>query len=189
MLFSFGLVAVALLHGMAAVVAVPEAFFFAPATGAGRTDTGSRNTRGRILLYRVDGRVLAGLGVSEGSSHVQADFVLIQQGELRAIREEGLRRQCLERCSGTLEFLGHQMALLPDAPPLVPAPEAPVVVGVDHLVGEFSTNNIHLLKPPKCVILRGDGGSNHHPFAGSPVFQHQRAFCLLVMWLTLAQGS
>nr|DAU45053.1 MAG TPA: hypothetical protein [Caudoviricetes sp.] len=47
----------------------------------------------------------------------------------------------------------------------------------DRVFARLDKNTFHLLlKPPKCVILRGDGRSNHHPFAGSPVFQHRRAF-------------
>nr|DAY85961.1 MAG TPA: hypothetical protein [Caudoviricetes sp.] len=47
----------------------------------------------------------------------------------------------------------------------------------DRVFARLDKNTFHLLlKPPRCVILRGDGRSNHHPFAGSPVFQHRRAF-------------
>ena len=140
MLFAFGLVAVALLHGMAAAVAVSEAFFFAPATGAGRADAGSRNTQGRILFHWVDGGVLAGLGIFQRVQHCAVDFVLVQRGELRAVGQECLRSQLLICCSGQLKSMRHDAAFFPNA--AVPAPEPSTVTGINRLVGKFGTDGV-----------------------------------------------
>ena len=140
MLFAFGLVAVALLHGMAAAVAVSEAFFFAPATGAGRADAGSRNTRGRILFHRFDGGVLAGLGIFQRVQHCAVDFVLVQRGELRAVGQKRLWGQILVCRSGQLKSMCHDAAFFPNA--AVPVPEPSTVTGINRLVGKFGTDGV-----------------------------------------------
>jgi hypothetical protein len=63
-------------------VAVSEAFFFAPATGAGRADAGSRNTRERILFHWVDGGIFAGLSVLQSALQDIVHLVVLQRLEL-----------------------------------------------------------------------------------------------------------
>ena len=97
MLFAFGLVAVALLHGVAAAAAVSEAFFFAPATGAGRADTGSRNIQGRFLLYQCSGI----FDVSQNFLHL----LLRRHVLAAAIRSKELTKQ-LSFCGNAFQILG-----------------------------------------------------------------------------------
>ena len=140
MLFAFGLVAVALLHGMAATVAVSEAFFFAPATGAGRADAGSRNTRGRILFHWVDGGIFAGLGIPEGGEHLIRKRVVVHRDELVA-GQKRFRGQPLFNGLGFVELLGQQMAFLPGLCGSVPAPEAPTGIGVVNIVAVLADDH------------------------------------------------
>ena len=140
MLFALGLVAVALLHGVATAAAVSEAFFFAPATGAGRADTGSGNIRGRFLLYRFDGGVLAGLGLPEGRQHLLRKLVVIHGNELVA-GQKRFRGQMFFSGLGFAELLGQQMAFLPDPCGFVPAPEAPTGIGVVNIVAVLADDH------------------------------------------------
>ena len=140
MLFALGLVAVALLHGVTTAVAVSEAFFFAPATGAGRADAGSRNTRGRILFHWVDGGIFAGLGIPEGRQHRLRKLVVVHGDELIA-GQKRFRGQMLFSCLGLVELLGQQMAFLPDPCGSVPAPEAPTGIGVVNIVAVLADDH------------------------------------------------
>ena len=140
MLFALGLVAVALLHGLAAAAAVPEAFFFAPATGAGRADTGRRNIQGRFLLYRFDGCVLAGLGIPEGGEHPFGELVVVHRNELVA-GQKRFRGQPLFNGLGFAKLLGQQMTFSPDVYRFVPAPEAPTGIGVVNIVAVLADDH------------------------------------------------
>ena len=140
MLFTLGLVAVALLHGVATAAAVSEAFFFAPATGAGRADTGSGNIRGRFLLHRFNGGVLAGLGLPEGRQHPLGELVVVHGDELVA-GQKRFRGQMLFSGLGLVELLGQQMAFLPDPCGFVPAPEAPTSIGVVNIVAVLADDH------------------------------------------------
>ena len=101
MLFAFGLVAVALLHGMATAAAVSEALFFTPVTGAGRADTGSGNIRGRFLLYRFDGRVLAGFGLPEGRQLYGPILCYGWKGNNIQPMSKDVQAEMLDRLKGT----------------------------------------------------------------------------------------
>ena len=92
-------------------------------------DAGSRNTRGRILFHRFDGRVLAGLGIPEGGEHLIRKLVVVHRDELVA-GQKRFRGQPLFNGLGFVELLGQQMTFLPGPCGFVPAPEAPTEIGI-----------------------------------------------------------
>ena len=73
--------------------------------------TARRCGRDRLLLYRVDGSILAGLGVPEGGEHLIRKLVVIHGDELIA-GQKRFRGQPLFSGLGLVELLCQQMAFL-----------------------------------------------------------------------------